>query len=173
MRWIVAAAAIAALLACGGDHPRDWGRADTATMLSELSDTLPGDDADTLDDGAIPPPMLDVVAPADSAAGDAIFHRRGQCFTCHGAGGTGIDRLGPSLRDGVWLHTDGSLAGIAGIISSGVAAPRVAPIAMPGFVNQLSESEILQVAAYVYSLSHPGSTWDGRVPLPDQDTPQR
>lgn len=157
-----------AIVACGGDHPRDWGRADTAAMLSDSPGAVPDTSADTLvASPANGSAELETVLAADSAVGDAIFHRRGQCFTCHGANGTGLARLGPSLRDGVWFHSDGSLAGIAGTIANGVATPLESPIVMPGFARQLSEDELHQVASYVFSLGH-----RGRTIQPDHDVQQ-
>jgi mono/diheme cytochrome c family protein len=162
MRGIALLIALAAIqTGCGGDHPRDWGRADTAAMVDDTPTAvrpLPDQDAFPPDDPDSPfESPGELVLAADSAAGDLIFHRRGQCFTCHGAAGGGMARLGPSLRDGVWLHSDGSLAGIQRAVAEGVAAPRASPIAMPGFARQLSAEELFQVSAYVYAIGRPGS----------------
>jgi mono/diheme cytochrome c family protein len=43
------------------------------------------------------------------------------------------------------------------VIREGVAVPKAAPIGMPSFDRRLSESQLHHVAAYVFSLSHPGS----------------
>lgn len=153
--WVVFA------LACGGEHARDWGREDTAAMIADsvaALDTAPaplGGMPDEPDELTTSPD--EIVLAADSAAGDHVFHRRGQCFTCHGAAGEGMDRLGPSLRRSVWLHSDGSIAGIQRTIAMGVASPQIAPIAMPGFSRQLSSEELRQVAAYVYTLGRGGT----------------
>lgn len=156
-----------ALVACGDEHARDWGRGDTAAMIRDTPAAL-----DTAPDGWIGVPddpdhlaeaPEEIVFAADSAAGDLIFHHRGQCFTCHGAAGEGMERLGPSLRRRFWLHSDGSLAGIQRTIASGVANPRVAPIAMPGFSRQLSTEELRQVAAYVYTLGRGGTVLEEEV----------
>lgn len=65
--------------------------------------------------------------------------------------------LGPDLRDDTWLHGDGSFASILRVITDGVAVPKASPIGMPAFVGRLSDLERYRVAAYVFSLSHPGS----------------
>ncbi len=65
--------------------------------------------------------------------------------------------LGPDLRDDTWLHGNGSFASILGAITDGVAVPKASPIGMPAFVGRLSDLERYRVAAYVFSLSHPGS----------------
>jgi mono/diheme cytochrome c family protein len=95
---------------------------------------------------------------ADSAAGDSLYRGRGRCLTCHGANAEGLARLGPDLRDTVWLNTDGSVAGIRRVILEGVAEPRQTPIPMPSFVSQLSPRQAEQLAVYVYTLSHSGAT---------------
>ncbi len=149
------------MAACGGEHARDWERGDTAAMIRDTPaalDTAPeGWDGPPDDPNEFAEAPGEVVLAADSAAGDLVFHHRGQCFTCHGAAGEGLERLGPSLRGSAWMHSDGSLAGIQQTIATGVANPRVAPVAMPGFARQLSSEELRQVAAYVYTLGRGGT----------------
>ena len=94
----------------------------------------------------------------DSALGDSLYHNsRGSCLTCHGPGGRGNASLGPSLRDSTWLDTDGSIAGIAGIVQGGVAEPKGGSARMPAFAGVLDSLSIHRIAIYVYSLTHPGS----------------
>ena len=111
-----------------------------------------------LDSIAALSPAVGAVAAADSAAGDSIYHGRGRCFTCHGGRGAGLPNLGPDLRDAEWLHGDGSLRFVQATVLAGIAAPQRAPIGMPSFANVLSEGDAFRVAAYIYSLSHPGAT---------------
>jgi mono/diheme cytochrome c family protein len=99
-----------------------------------------------------------VVLVADSAAGHAIFHGKGRCFTCHGERGEGTPRLGSALADNSWLAGDGSLAWIGSAIAHGVSTPSTTSVAMPAYAGMLSAREIELTAAYVYTLSHPGST---------------
>lgn len=166
--------ALAALLlaACGGDSRRTGVPADTA--LRAPTDTAPP----SPDTGALAPPATTgrtgaapgTVAPtsapagatlvlaADSAAGAALYHGRGRCFTCHGQRGEGAAKLGPDLTDSVWVDGDGSLAAIRDAIASGVASPRVSAVAMPAYAGMLDSAEVARTADYVYSLSHPGAT---------------
>ena len=151
----------AAVTACG-DAPRET-PADTALALPGADSTLPPDSIDlprdTADTASAQADVADVssVLLSDSAAGDTIFNRRGTCFTCHGQYGAGMPNLGPDLRDGAWLHGDGSFRSILRVIRDGVAVPKASPIGMPSFEGRLSATQIYRAAAYVFSLSHPGS----------------
>jgi mono/diheme cytochrome c family protein len=94
----------------------------------------------------------------DSAIGDSLYQNsRGRCLSCHGPRGSGNASLGPSLRDSVWVDSDGSVAGIASIIHDGVAVPKAGTARMPAFGNQLDSTSVHRLAVYVYSLSHPGA----------------
>jgi mono/diheme cytochrome c family protein len=65
--------------------------------------------------------------------------------------------LGPALTDQEWLNTDGSYEGIMDVVRTGVAEPVQFQAPMPPMGGiQLSDEQIRQVAAYVYSLSHGG-----------------
>jgi mono/diheme cytochrome c family protein len=91
---------------------------------------------------------------ADVAEGQKIFSSTGNCFTCHGpnAGGSA---LAPPLNDNTWLNISGDYASIQGLVTSGVPKPKQFPAAMPAKGGApLSEQQVKQVAAYVYSLSH-------------------
>jgi mono/diheme cytochrome c family protein len=89
---------------------------------------------------------------ADVQQGETVF-QRDICFTCHAMDGTGTP-LGPNLRDGEWLNTDGSFEGIVQVVRDGVAQPVRYPGAMPPMGGaQLSEDQIRQVSAYVYAIS--------------------
>ena len=165
-----AALAIAILLlaaACRGGDRAD-ATADTAVALPGTDSTAhapdssatgaPTDSAAHRDSSlaATPPAPLLLVA-VDSAIGDSLYHNsRGSCLTCHGPRGAGNASLGPSLRDTVWLDTDGSVAGVAGIIRGGVAEPKGGSARMPAFGSQLDSLAVHRIAIYVYSLSHPG-----------------
>lgn len=163
MRKALARIALLGSIAACGDAPRET-PADTAIALpgvgDTLTDTLTAAAADTTRDSAAASTLVSdvsVVLLADSAAGDSIFNRSGTCFTCHGQYGSGLTNLGPNLRDTAWLHADGSYRSIFRVITQGVAVPKASPIGMPSFEGRLSEAQRHQVAAYVFSLSHPGS----------------
>ena len=126
---------------------------DSAPLADTAADTL-GVDSST---AALPPASPSAIAAADSVAGEALFHGKGRCFTCHGERGQGTPRLGSSLADGEWLAGNGSLAFISDVITHGVAVPKAASVAMPAYAGVLTERQVALTAAYVYTLSHPGS----------------
>jgi mono/diheme cytochrome c family protein len=87
------------------------------------------------------------------AAGRELFEGGGNCFSCHGMNAGG-GPLGPDLRDGSWIHIDGSLDAIAEIIAAGVMQPQQYPAAMPPMGGaQLSVDQVRQIAAYLYALN--------------------
>lgn len=91
---------------------------------------------------------------ADVTEGQKIFAATGNCFTCHGPDGGGT-ALAPPLNDAQWLHINGDYAAIQQIVNNGVPTPKQFPAAMPAKGGaQLTEQQVKQVAAYVYSLSH-------------------
>ena len=92
------------------------------------------------------------VSQADFDAGQQLFAAGGNCFSCHAMDASG-GPLGPNLRDGEWLHSDGSIDGIAQTIQVGVAQPIQYPAAMPAMGGaQLSPEQVRQIAAYIYAL---------------------
>lgn len=91
---------------------------------------------------------------ADVTEGQKIFSATGNCFTCHGPDGSG-SALAPSLKDAQWLNISGDFASIQQVVNNGVPTPKQFPAAMPAKGGAaLSEQQVKQVAAYVYSLSH-------------------
>jgi mono/diheme cytochrome c family protein len=177
--------AVVAVLACGRDV-REGLTADSAVLQG--GDTLPTPAADssatpvdsTQSDSAqsdsLGPAAPTLVLLTDSAAGDVLYRRKGKCLSCHGLGGTGIAGLGANLQDGEWLHGDGSIAFIQRTIVDGVARPKLSAAVMPAFGTTLGPDEIYRIAAYVYTLSHPGAAVADttRVPIdtiPPVDTP--
>lgn len=92
------------------------------------------------------------VSQADYDAGQQLFAAGGNCFSCHGMDASG-GPLGPNLRDGEWLHGDGSIDAIAQTIQVGVAQPLQYPAAMPAMGGaQLSPEQVRQIAAYIFAL---------------------
>jgi mono/diheme cytochrome c family protein len=162
---LLAAVAIAAALACR-DDAREGLTADSAVILSrDSSQIAPIDssaravdstqpDSARLDSAATAAPTL--VLLADSAAGDVLYRRKGKCLSCHGLNGKGLEGLGANLQDDQWLHGDGSLPFIQRTIVEGIARPKVSPVVMPSFATALAPEEIYRIAAYVFTLSHPG-----------------
>lgn len=77
------------------------------------------------------------------------------CAVCHGFDARGT-QLGPSLRDGEWIHTDGELARITEVITQGVAEPEEYEIPMPPLGGgDFTEEQVRALAAYVYALRDP------------------
>ena len=173
----LAALLVALTAACGGGD-REGLTADSAVMQpgtagADTSRAAPSSGGDSTPVAA-PDDTSDALGPtfvliADSASGDALFRRKGKCLSCHGSGGKGIEGLGPNLQDTVWLHGDGSFAFIERTIVRGIGAPKVSTMGMPSFgrvpgvdvsavSTTLSPEEIYHITAYVYALSHPGST---------------
>lgn len=75
------------------------------------------------------------------------------CAVCHGFDGSGTP-LGPSLRDGTWIHISGSPAEIATIIRTGVAEPLEHPVPMPVMGGgRFTSEELNGLVAYVHALS--------------------
>jgi len=68
------------------------------------------------------------------------------------AAGTGTP-LGPKLTHGKWLWSDGSYAGIAKTITTGVLQPKEYRSPMPPMGGaQLAPDQVSAVAAYVWGL---------------------
>lgn len=107
-----------------------------------------------------PLPIPPGSSPDQVALGDRIFHgeaSNGTCSGCHGSDGGGSP-VGPSLRSGQWMWSDGSLDGLGAIIARGVPHPKRYQGVMPpmGGVT-LSQADLAAVSAYVWAISHAGS----------------
>jgi mono/diheme cytochrome c family protein len=157
----LAALAAATVIGCSGGD-RSSATADTAVTQSTpppVDTTSIGGvaigDSSAVDSAAATGPT--VVLTADSIAGASLFQGKGKCLACHGRAGSGLQGLGANLQDAEWLHGDGSFAFIVRTIRDGVARPAAAPIVMPASATALTPEEIHRIAAYVYTLSHPGS----------------
>jgi len=94
------------------------------------------------------------------ALGNRIYHGQvggATCTGCHGAAGKGTP-LGPDLTDTKWLWSDGSYAGIAKTITSGVSQPKEYRSPMPPMGGaQLTSDQVSALAAYIWGLSHPAA----------------
>jgi mono/diheme cytochrome c family protein len=144
----LAAAAVVFLAACGGDAGQDD---ELDTGAPEAPSQQPTEQPTAGASVDLPEGVTqDMVA-----AGEQIFNQQ-ICFSCHGANGTG-SVLGPALTDQEWLNTDGSYEGIMDVVRTGVAEPVQFQAPMPPMGGiQLSDEQVRQVAAYVYSISHGG-----------------
>ena len=86
--------------------------------------------------------------------GDALFHGKGNCISCHGDDARG--NIGPDLTDGEWLQAKGTYLEIVNTINNGVSEERSSSgIPMPprGGAN-LSTDDVHALGAYVWYLSH-------------------
>ena len=103
-----------------------------------------------------PSPSTDSLA-ALAALGRRVYEGRAGgalCVTCHGPQAKGVTGLGPDLTDGSWLHGDGSMAFIRGIIRTGVTKPKKSAAVMPPYGGSpLSPGQLEAIAAYVHSLN--------------------
>lgn len=90
----------------------------------------------------------------------ALFGLR--CSPCHGDKAQGL--IGPNLTDAAWLHGNGTLVDIFGVINDGVLAK-----GMPAWSKQLSPIEVRKLAAFVGTQrgkSIPGKPPEGTVVTP-------
>ena len=97
------------------------------------------------------------VSPAMIAVGDSIFHK-GSCQRCHGMNAKGTVRA-PDLTDATWSQITGTYAEIVDIVTTGISKAKIklvgAPFEMkPRGGSNLTDEQVRDVAAYVYSLSH-------------------
>ena len=88
--------------------------------------------------------------------GMASFTGAGNCYACHGQNAQGM--LGPTtnLVDHQFLHSDGSYPAIAAYIKKGITKEESkSGIPMPPRGGSaITDDQVNQVAAYVWSISH-------------------
>lgn len=92
-------------------------------------------------------PLPPGVTRAQLALGDRVFHgevANGQCSNCHGIDGAGGPR-GTDLKAGNLAWSDGSVAGIKGVMMHNMAI-------QPGMDGNLQPADIDAVAAYVWAI---------------------
>jgi mono/diheme cytochrome c family protein len=102
--------------------------------------------ADTTSSRAEPEPGM--LAPDMIDAGRKIFHGKGTCSGCHGdklQGGP----VAPALTGASWRHITGTYQAIIDRIDNGLQGTLM--VSHPGGIN---ESQVQQVASYVYAVSH-------------------
>lgn len=81
-------------------------------------------------------------------AGRKIFHGPGTCYACHGTRLQG-GPVAPPLLGPKWRNGDGSFDMILHVLRGGV--PGTVMVAQPGGIT---DAQVLQVATYVYAVSH-------------------
>ena len=152
---------MASWTACGGEA--DNAAADQADSMGDQAGAMAdqGDEAansgQMAEDGAMAQAELpEGVTPEMVDQGRQIFQGAGLCHACHGQDGKGLPGLGANLTDDEWLHSDGSLDGIANTVTNGVSAEESStgtPM-QPKGGSSISDEQVKAVAAYVYTLSH-------------------
>lgn len=90
--------------------------------------------------------------------GDSLFNH-GSCIRCHGAQGVGGPRA-PSLIDDKWIHIDGSYDAIVQLVTTGFTKSEQVDKQYPFTMNprggtHLTDAQIRDIAAYVWTLSRP------------------
>ena len=104
-----------------------------------------------------PTPLPDGVTPAMVSQGASIFKGPGMCTICHGIDGKG--GVGANLTDSTWLHSKGSYEEIVHQITTGVPqkeSTNGVPMPPKGG-SAINAEQVRAVAAYVWTLSHPGA----------------
>ncbi|HMU60655.1 MAG TPA: cytochrome c [Gemmatimonadales bacterium] len=104
-----------------------------------------------------PTPLPAGVTPAMVAQGASIFKGQGMCSVCHGIDGKG--GVGANLTDSTWLHSKGSYEEIVQQITTGVPqkeSTNGVPMPPKGG-SGINPEQVKAVAAYVWTLSHPGA----------------
>jgi mono/diheme cytochrome c family protein len=103
-----------------------------------------------------PSPSTDSLA-ALAALGRRVYEGKeggALCVTCHGPQAKGVTGLGPDLTDGSWLHGDGGMAFIRGIIRTGVTRPKKSAAIMPPYGGSpLNPDQLEGIATYIHSLN--------------------
>ncbi len=86
--------------------------------------------------------------------GQEVFAGAGLCYVCHGTEGQGMPGLGSDLTDSEWTHGDGSFANIVETVMNGVdsSASGTGSAMPPKGGSGITDEQVRQVAAYVYSL---------------------
>lgn len=140
--------AVAGLMACAGETAEETPPESAAPPAA----TTP---AETAPAATATAELPEGVTQAMVDAGKQAFETT-ICYTCHAMDGSGTP-LAPNLRDDEWLNTDGTLAGIEATIRSGVPEPKEHPAPMlPMGGAQLTDEQVQNLAAYVYTISHGG-----------------
>ena len=93
-------------------------------------------------------PDTAVVTEEVTEAGRKIFHGPGTCYACHGTKLQG-GPVAPPLTGPKWRNGDGSFDMILHGLGGGV--PGTVMVSRPGGI---SEAQTIQVATYVYAVSH-------------------
>lgn len=102
------------------------------------------------------PDLPDGVTTEMVAKGKSLYFETALCTACHGRDGKGL--IGPNLTDSVWVNGKGSFEEIVGRITNGMPADSSAngSVMPPLGGSNLAPDQVRMIAAYVWTLSHPG-----------------
>ena len=124
-------------------------------IVVAADDAPPGTSAAATDAASLP--VADGASREMVVSGDKLFHGQiagASCTGCHGSGATGTP-LGPNLTRNRWLWSDGTWAGIAATIRTGVPNPHNYRSPMPALGGaSLTADQVNAIAAYVWGLSN-------------------
>lgn len=163
--WAVPVLLVATTAACADKNKTANESADTTAAAATAPATTPATTppADTTAAapgaaaGATAANLPAGVTPEMVHEGQEIFTTTGNCYTCHGADAHGT-ALAPNLTDSEWLWvTPGpnEYADLQQRIKEGVPQPKSHPAPMPPMGGAtLTDDQVKEVAAYVYSLTH-------------------
>ncbi len=143
---------LSGLLACGGSETGQQQAAAGQTPAAQPTQMAQGQEmAGQQQQAKLPEGVTQEMV----AQGKTLFAGAGLCNVCHGPEGKGVPNLGANLVDSEWVHSDGSLAGIAETIMKGVEASKSKTgTAMPAKGGSgITDEQVKAIAAYVYALS--------------------
>jgi mono/diheme cytochrome c family protein len=154
---VVTLIGLAGFVACGGGEASEQQGSSGDAASSEMAKPATTDEGGAAmqqGEQALP----EGVTPEMVAQGKEVFAGAGLCYVCHGGDATGMPGLGANLTDDEWIHNDGSYEGIVQTIMNGVdASQSTTGTAMPPKGGSgISDEQVKEVAAYVYSLSKHG-----------------
>ncbi len=123
-----------------------------------LAQTMPAPAKAAASPAAIAPALpMPPGANADQVAAGQRLFGKSTCRNCHGPEAKGTP-LAPDLTAGTWLWSDGALPALRKTISEGVSKPKRFKIAMPPRGGmQFSDSELTEIASYVWAVGHRAS----------------
>lgn len=146
MKW-GAAVLLVTLVACAKKDNTSDQAADTASTAAATTGAAP-----TAAPTPTPAQLPAGVTQDMVAQGQQVFTSSGNCYTCHGPDAKGT-QLAPNLTDAEWLNITGKYDEIVNLVHTGVPQPKQHPAPMPAMGGaQLTDDQVKQVAAYVWSL---------------------
>ena len=139
---------LVATVACSGGNA---GEETSAQQMASAEAESSADDMGSAQESQLPEGVTQEMVDQ----GREVFGGAGLCYACHGADGTGMPSLGANLTDDEWIHSDGSIEGIAETILAGVPADKSTtgtPMPPKGG-SGITDDQVKAVAAFVYTLN--------------------